>query len=66
MMCDMANKYIFCVNNLLPSSSRTVVQGSYCVSLGYLWLISFKSIPCESFFKAVFQATFQAVVKNEK
>ena len=54
------------MNNLLPSSSRTVVQGSYCVSLGYLWLISFKSIPCESFFKAVFQATFQAVVKNEK
>ena len=28
-------------------------------------LISFKSIPCESFFKAVFQATFQAIVKNE-
>ena len=54
------------MNTLLASSSRSVVQGSYCVSLDYLWLISFKSIPCESFFKAMFQATFQAIVKNEK
>ena len=44
MMCDIANKWIFCMNNLLASSNRSVVQGSYCVSLGYLWLISLKSI----------------------
>ena len=54
------------MNSLLASSSRSVVQGSYCVNSGYLWLISFKSIPFESFFKAGFQATFQAIVKNEK
>ena len=27
------------MNNLLASSCRSVVQGSYCVTLGYLWLI---------------------------
>ena len=53
------------MNNLLASSSRSVAQGSHCVSLGYLWLISFESIPCESLFKAMFQATFQDVIKNE-
>ena len=53
------------MNNLLASSSRSVAQGSHCVSLGYLWLISFESIPCESLFKAMFQATFQDIIKNE-